>query len=320
MMQAYRDINFREASLKRISFCNAVIDEYGGQKLTLRQLYYQLVSRNIIANEEKSYKTLGKLVSEARIAGLIDWDAIEDRNRSPVIWSEYEGLEEYISGLKYGYRLPRWRGQENYVELWVEKAALAGVLEPLASKYHVTLMVNRGYSSTSSMRESAERFIEHCQVRDEEDEDERATRDLNPILFYLGDHDPSGEDMVRDIEVRMNTFGVPDIRVEKLALTTAQVRQFKPLPNPVKMKDSRAKAYIKEHGRTCWEVDALDPRQLTTIIERAFAEVTDLDKMKIIKTQEAKELKHLGALLPNFVTDVQAAVANDDSEAEETEE
>lgn len=317
MRQQYKEINFRDASRERISFCNAIIDEYDGQKLTLRQLYYQLVSRNIIANEEKSYKTLGKLVSEARVAGLVDWDAIEDRNRTPVIWSQYEGLEEYISGLKYGYRLPRWKGQENYVELWVEKAALAGVLRPLAAKYHVTLMVNRGYSSTSSMRESAERFIERCRNSNPDNE-----RDLNPILFYLGDHDPSGEDMVRDIEQRMNTFGVPEIRVEKLALTTAQVRQFKPLPNPVKLTDSRAKAYIREHGKTCWEVDALDPRRLTTIIETAFAEVTDLEKMNAIKVQEKKELNHLEALLPAFVKRVQKAVAADDSEVtlEEDEE
>lgn len=300
MKQAYKDINFRAASLERISLCNGIIAEYD-QKLTLRQLYYQLVSRNIIPNEEKSYKTLGKLVSEARVAGLIDWDAIEDRNRTPVIWAQYDNLEDFINSLKDGYRLPRWKGQENYVELWVEKAALAGVLRPLAEKYHVTLMVNRGYSSTSSMRESAERFIDACE------------RDgLNPILFYLGDHDPSGEDMVRDIEERMNTFGVHDIRVEKLALTTAQVRRFKPLPNPVKLTDSRAAMYIAEHGPTCWEVDALDPRRLTTIIEAAFAEVTDLDKMEEVKTQERKEMKHLDAGLSEFVDTINAAVASDE--------
>jgi hypothetical protein len=162
MRQAYKSINFRRDSLERIKLCNTIVREYmdAGLRLTLRQLYYQLVSRNVVPNTEKSYKALGNLVSDGRLAGLIDWDAIEDRNREPVIWAEYANVQELVEETQYRYRLPRWEGQDNYVELWVEKAALAGVLRPLASKYHVTMMVNRGYSSQSAMYESAKRFLE----------------------------------------------------------------------------------------------------------------------------------------------------------------
>ncbi len=162
------------------------------------------MSRNIIPNVEKSYKNLSNLVSDARLCGLMDWDAIEDRIRQPHIPLEFENLEERVQTALDNYRLPRWRGQENYVELWVEKDALAGVLRPIAGEYHVTLMVNRGYSSQSAMYDSAYRFLD------------AAGRTQTRHLFYIGDHDPSGEDMVRDIADRMSMFGA-GVTVTKLA-------------------------------------------------------------------------------------------------------
>lgn len=178
MKMAYKSFNFKPETRERIRLCNTIVADYQeqGLRLTLRQLYYQLVSKNVIPNTEKSYKSLGKVVSEARLAGLIDWDAIEDRNREPLSWAEYDSPREFLDLKLHGYRRPRWEGQENYVELWVEKAALAGVLHPLAAEFHATLMVNRGYSSQSAMYESAQRFIENG--------------DRHPILFYLGDMTP----------------------------------------------------------------------------------------------------------------------------------
>jgi len=99
--------------------------------LTLRQLYYQLVSRNVIPNTEKSYKNLSTLVSDARLAGKMDWNAIEDRVRVPRMSSEWGSVSELVEDALAAYRRPRWAGQRNYVELWVEKDALAGVLLPL---------------------------------------------------------------------------------------------------------------------------------------------------------------------------------------------
>jgi hypothetical protein len=139
------------------------------------------------------------------------------------------------------------------------------------------------------------------------------------ILFYLGDHDPSGEDMVRDIDERLSMFGVPtDVR--KLALTMEQVQQYNPPPNPAKMSDSRAAKYVAEHGAESWEVDALNPATLAQIIESAFQEVTDMDKMNAIIRREKKERKHLVAALPKLVKDIDAAVANDESEETDEED
>lgn len=144
--ECFRDKAFSSSKLDRIELINEIIEDYAAQDLalTLRQLYYQLVSRDVIPNQEREYKNLGKLLSDARLAGLVDWDAIEDRVRRPVQWAEFDEVQDCVDDAVRHFRLPRWNGQEEYVELWVEKDALANVLQPIAAKWHVTMMVNRG--------------------------------------------------------------------------------------------------------------------------------------------------------------------------------
>jgi hypothetical protein len=281
--ECFREKNFREESRALIDRCDSIITNYSGQglKLTLRQLYYQLVSANVITNEEKSYKNLGGLVSDARLAGLLDWDAIEDRVRQPRVQSEWSNVADLVESALAAYRLPRWEGQDAYCELWVEKDALAGVLVPLAREFHVTMMVNRGYSSQSAMYESAGRFKE---AQDE---------GKNLVLFYLGDHDPSGEDMVRDVGDRLHMFGVEDLSVNKLALTKPQIDKYKPPPNPAKMTDSRAAAYVEQHGKSSWEVDALPPNVLQALIRSALAREVDKTLMDDIKAKEERDKERL---------------------------
>ena len=156
MREAFRIVNFTAKSLDLIRICNEIIVDYSGQglRLTLRQLYYQCVTKNIFENTERSYRNLGSCLNDARLAGLVDWDAIEDRVRRPRKHAEWDNLSDLVESALSSYRLPRWKGQDTYCELWVEKDALAGVLEPLANEFHVVLMVNRGYSSASAMYES----------------------------------------------------------------------------------------------------------------------------------------------------------------------
>jgi hypothetical protein len=277
MKQAYRNKTFREEALKKIVLCNRIIEQYQtqGLRLTLRQLYYQLVTQNVIKNEEKSYKNLGSLVSDARLAGLIDWNAIEDRVRQPRAAAEFTGLKDLVDAALKAYRLPRWMNQNNYVELWVEKDALAGVLWPIASQWHVTLMVNRGYSSQSAMYEAAQRYKEY--------------EDREPVLLYLGDHDPSGEDMVRDIRDRLIMFGIEDITVKKVALTYEQVEEYNPPPNPTKLSDSRAPAYVSKYGDNSWEVDALPPEVLQQLITSAIEQYADVSMINAVKDKEQRD-------------------------------
>ena len=125
MKEAFKSHRFGAEALARIAQCNAIITDYQAQglKLTLRQLYYRLVAAAIIPNVEKSYKNLSSLVSDARLAGLMDWDAIEDRVRVPKTPSEWETIADLVETAVSAFRLPRWAGQEHYVELWVEKYA-----------------------------------------------------------------------------------------------------------------------------------------------------------------------------------------------------
>lgn len=283
MKETFKTTNFRDASLQLLTECEEIVDDYQGQglRLTLRQLYYQLVTKNLIANEEKSYKNVGKLVSNGRLAGLLDWDAIEDRVRQPKTPNHFSGLGELVEVALRAYRLDRWKGQQEYVELWVEKDALAGVLAPMATKYHITLMVNRGYSSQSAMYEASKRFLEAA------DDDKEST------LLYLGDLDPSGEDMVRDIGDRLLMFGVDDLNVEKIAITMAQVRQYNPPPNPTKVSDSRAAAYIEKYGHSSWEVDALPPSVLQSVIRDAIEDHLDEELMNEVKKNEFRDKRML---------------------------
>lgn len=130
MKEHFRSVKFRAESLDRIRECNEIILGYQeeGLRLTLRQLYYQLVTRNLITNEEKSYKTLGSLVSDARLAGLMDWDAIEDRVRRARRAAEWNSIRDLIETAIYSFRLPRWEDQKGYVELWVEKGHAGGAV------------------------------------------------------------------------------------------------------------------------------------------------------------------------------------------------
>jgi len=280
MKEAFKDWKPTEKSRMRVQDCNQIIHSYQAQgyRLTLRQLYYQLVSRNIIANTEKEYKALGGLLNRARLAGLVDWAAIEDRGRRPHTPLEYEGLQEMMDDALLTYRLPRWEGQDVYAELWVEKDALAGVLQPLASHYHTTLMVNRGYSSQSAMYTSAGRIAWN----------KERLGCKEAIVLYLGDLDPSGEDMVRDIRDRLHLFGA-GCDVYKLALTEAQVRTHNPPPNPTKLTDSRASGYVAKFGMSSWEVDALPPNLLEQYVTAAFDELLDERLIEAVLVKEERD-------------------------------
>ena len=263
-----------------VNRCIAVCTRYmsDGYTLTLRQLYYQLVATAVIPNSGKSYKALGQTVSRARLAGLIDWSSIEDRSRllrSPLQFSSVEHLMEVALR---SFRLDRWKNQPYYLEVWCEKDALSGVLEPICHDEHVHFMATKGYTSQSAMYDAAKRFIK------------AEKHGQNSVLLYFGDLDPSGEDMVRDIRDRLEDFGA-DVEVRKLALTIEQVNQYDPPPNPAKQTDTRAEAYIAQYGDESWELDALSPPVLVNLLEDAIADYRDeFDYFKTIKLEAI--LKH----------------------------
>src|SRR3990167_2865327 len=158
--QKFIDHKFNRASLELVTIANGILNEYRemGYRLSLRQLYYQLVARDYIPNTVKSYKRIGNLVSDARLAGLLDWDMIEDRGRDAVIPTAWTSPAEIVRDAAQQFRVDRWQGQPCHVEVMVEKDALSGILGPVCRDLHVRFTANKGYSSSSAMYEAGKRI------------------------------------------------------------------------------------------------------------------------------------------------------------------
>lgn len=267
----YRDWNPKQDTQKRVLQLASILAEYPNQRVTVRQLYYRLVAKALIANNDDEYRKVQSIITDARYAGLIDWNAIEDRNREPMRPREWASGRQALDAVIGNFRMNRWATQPFYVEMWVEKAALAGILEPICSDYHITLMVNRGYSSASAMKESAERIRHACRNNPSRP---------RPVVLYVGDHDPSGLDMPRDIKSRLLEFDCPDyLDVRPVVLTMAQIEEHNPPPNPVKLKDVRSEAYVQQFGHESWEADALPPPVLDLTMRQTINAYVDKDAM-----------------------------------------
>lgn len=277
----YKEIAFRQKSLDLIDLINSVIDEYcvQGYELTLRQAYYQLVARGYIENNERSYKNIGSLINDGRLAGLIDWNRITDRTRNLRNRSHWNQPQDVIYSAKYSYLLDKWEGQPNYVEVWVEKDALVDIIGQACRPLDTPYFSCRGYTSQSEMWSAAQRFIR------------QKNREARYII-HLGDHDPSGIDMTRDIQERLEMFGA-DVYVKRVALTMNQVNTYNPPPNPAKITDSRCGKYIDQYGEESWELDALEPQMLTKLITNEVTALRDDAMYKVICEREEAEKREL---------------------------
>lgn len=280
---AYIDKKFRPATLDLIEKANVVIAEYKqmGFDLTLRQLYYQFVSKGYIENNERSYKNFGSAIDDGRLAGLIDWDAIVDRTRNLKAVSHWATPADIIDSAAYSYRIDKWATQPWYVECWVEKEALVGVIQRISTRLDIPYFACRGYVSQSEMWAAARR---HLRARD---------NGKKSLILHLGDHDPSGIDMTRDIMDRLALFGA-SVTVERLALNWDQVEEYNPPPNPAKLTDSRANGYIDRFGLESWELDALTPTVLSDLIEKAVLAVRNESAWERAVSRETRERNHLG--------------------------
>jgi len=288
MKQKYKHTRFTASSVRVIEHANTIISDYmaQGYTLTLRQLYYQFVSRDLIPNSQKEYKRLGSIVNDARLAGLIDWDAIEDRTRNVRGVTTWTSPASILEGAASQYKIDPWLDQDNYCEVWIEKDALVGVIEPVCNKYRVDYFACRGYTSQSEQRAAGRRF------RSKINNDKKVT------IFHLGDHDPSGIDMTRDNDDRLNMFieefsGGNEFEIIRLALNMDQVRKYKPPPNPAKMTDARFGGYVQNFGNKCWELDALDPKVIGDLIEKNIKSLIDDDDWDDSMQRESAHIEKL---------------------------
>lgn len=280
-----------------IQSANTILNEYTAQgfSLTLRQLYYQFISRDLfpasyanaagIKNRIESYNKLKTIVSKAREGGLIDWDHIQDRGRETSMRPHWDSAEDFILSVAPQFNIDLWTTQTKRVEVWVEKDALSDVVARACRPLDVPYLACKGYVSASTMWEAARsRMLSNWR-----------TYRQRTIVLHLGDHDPSGIDMTRDISERLNLFirdgsaaarDVPDVEVQRIALTMEQIEEHQPPPNPAKDTDARFRSYEQEFGSESWELDALEPQMLVELIESHVQQLLDRRAFQARKDQQ----------------------------------
>jgi hypothetical protein len=244
--------------------------------MTVRQVYYQLVSRQVIENNRGQYQAVSALLVDARKAGDIPWEWIEDRLRRPRTVGMWEDLADFAEMARITYRRNVWALQPGSVEVWLEKDALSGIFEDTLYDYGVTLNVGRGYDGWDSIHNAAERFGDGDGV----------------AVLYFGDFDPSGEDMVRSLRERLAFFGSSP-EIIKCALTGDDVTRYNLPPALAKETDTRRAAFVAVNGDRCVELDALPVAVLRGRLVSEVKARLDLDALMEVKAQEALDRERL---------------------------
>ena len=285
-----RDRLRKSDRLAVVEQANVIIAEYSAQgfQLTLRQLYYQFVSRDLIPNKQTEYKRLGDIVVDGRMAGLIDWHAIVDRTRNLESLPHWADPPEIVTAISQQFRVDKWATQPNRVEVWIEKDALVGVIEGVCQELDVPYFSCRGYTSISEVWSAGRRLKTYRQAGQ------------TPIVLHFGDHDPSGIDMTRDIRDRLSLFMGGRIELRRLALNMDQVQQYDPPPNPAKLTDSRAAGYLQLYGDESWELDALEPSVLARLIRDEVVGLQDADAWDAAVEEETQGRAELGKIAERY--------------------
>jgi hypothetical protein len=250
---------------------------------TLRQLYYQATVRKLVDKTEAQYDAVGRQLVAMRRAGEIPYSWIADNTRWMRKPRTYSGLKNMLVVTQQTYRRAIWDTQDAYVEIWLEKEALAGVLYEITARWDVPLMVTRGYPSTSFLYEAAEAI---------QDQGKPA------YLYYFGDHDPSGVDISRDTERRLREFcddrgdAVP-LHFERVAVNRQQIIDLDLPTRPTKKTDSRSKSFEGESV----EVDAIRPDLLREMVEARILRHIDHEALQRLQIVEAAERETLGTII-----------------------
>jgi hypothetical protein len=267
-------------TLKLIEQAAAILAET--HPMTVRQVYYQLVSRQVIENTRGAYGAVCNALRDARLNGVIPWEHIEDRLRRPRCVSMWNDLADFGEAVRRSYRRDVWNTQPRVLEAWLEKDALSGIFEEVLEPYGVTLNVGRGYDGWSSIKAAAERYG----AGDGSD-------DGPPVsVIYFGDHDPSGEDMLTSLRKRLAVLGSHPT-IEKVAILREDIEEYHLPPDFAKKSDTRAKGFIETYGDEAIELDALPVAILRQRLTDAVEARMDLDALADVQQEEVEDKRRL---------------------------
>jgi hypothetical protein len=252
----YCEHRFTPRTKALINKVNEILEEHraAGYTLSLRQIFYQLVARGVVENNENRYKGLSKTLTDAREAGLVPWDAIEDRGRWLRQNTHWNDPRDLLAATVASWATDLWARQAVRPEVWCEKDALSGIIGPVCEDLDVSWFPAKGYCLWQTHAERLRGYIDANQ---------------GCVIFYLGDHDPSGLDMYANIKRKLKLFlgeAFEMVSVQRIGLTMEQIRSLNLLPNPAKKKDSRYEVYRAEHGSVCWELDALPAAFIASLV------------------------------------------------------
>jgi hypothetical protein len=238
---------------------------------TVRQIFYRLVSANVIEKTEAAYKTtVCRLLALMRREGALPFGWIADNTRWMRKPRTYSSIEDALKRTAEFYRRALWDEQKAYVEVWLEKDALAGVLYPITAEWDVPLMVTRGYPSLSFLYAAAQHIRE---------------TDKQTFIYYLGDHDPIGVNIPELVERELREMADADITFERLAVNPEQIHSFNLQTRPTKTTDSRAKSFKGESV----EVDAIPPATLRNLVNTAIVKHIDQRALEVLQIAEESE-------------------------------
>ena len=251
--------------------------------VTVRQIFYRLSTLEAVDKSERGYKAVGRLCTQMRLDGEIPFSYFADNTRWMRRPRTYNTIEEALELTAQTYRKSLWQNQTAAAEIWLEKEALAGVIYPVTSLWDVPLMVVKGYPSVTFLHTAA------SQMKNDYFHHNRITK-----IFYLGDRDPSGLDIFRNITERIPEFAQnTPIVFQHVAVTPAQVRQWQLPSRPTKKKDSRAKVFEGESV----ELDAIQPSDLRQLVTDCIEKVIDSSQLQQLRAIEKMEKDSVPQLL-----------------------
>lgn len=287
--RTYKQIKFTEERGQLIGRIRSLVEHYRdqGMNVTVRQVYYQFVARGWASSGDATYNRVQGALNDGRLAGLIPWNLVVDRGRGLRGLKTWGSPVEALAQRRREYRRDLWADQPFRPEFWVEKQALEGVVGDIcgADDIRCDFYATKGYDSQSQQWAAGQRLADYVRAGQ------------RPIIFHLGDHDPSGVDMTRDIGERLTMFvGVPVI-VQRIALTMPQIERYDPPPFDVKGADSRAADYRARYGDNAWELDALEPSVLRDLVHDAVARIRDDSAWSYSLVEEVDDRREMDDML-----------------------
>ena len=253
--------------------------------MTVRQVFYQLVVRNVIEKTEEQYQgTVIRLLTEMRMAGSIPFNWIVDESRRRIVNRTYNSIADAARDTAKFYRRSALHECPDYVEIWSEKEALAGVLEDAASDYDVPVLVSKGMPSITQLYGTA------CMIA-------RAARaGKRSFIYQFGDHDPSGVLIPKTIRTRLYEFsirlGYKPPTIKRVALTKEQIAEFNLPTRPTKREGNR---HANKFEGDSVELDALPASELRSMVRKVIERHISQHDLEILRASEESDRNFLNA-------------------------